>query len=73
MNVPEPQVPSPPTWREYLDARLEPLATKEALQDLRAELGREIRDAKIDIIKWNIGTLIAGGALVWAIMARLTG
>ncbi|MBI4545970.1 MAG: hypothetical protein HY703_12290 [Gemmatimonadetes bacterium] len=36
-----------------------------------AELGREIRDAKIDIIKWNVGTLIAVGALVWAIMARL--
>ncbi|MBI4409482.1 MAG: hypothetical protein HY561_07215 [Gemmatimonadetes bacterium] len=62
---------------------MEPLATKAALQDLRAELLREIaelraelraeiRDAKVDIIKWNVGTLIAVGALVWAIMARLT-
>lgn len=73
VNAPEPQVPSPPTWREYLDARLEPLATREALHDLRAELGREIRDAKVEIIKWNIGTIVAVGALVWAIMARLVG
>lgn len=70
MNFPDAQVPTPPTWREYLDARLDPLATKEGVQHMRAELGREIHDAKIDIIKWNIGTLIAVGALVWAVGAR---
>lgn len=84
MNSPDARIPDPPSWREYLDARLEPLATKEALQelradlqreiqDVRAELQREIRDAKVEIIKWNIGTLIAGGGLVWAIVARGAG
>jgi hypothetical protein len=73
MNSPESRVPGPPTWREYLDARLEPLATREALQQVQTELGREIRDAKLEIIKWNIGTLIAGGALMWTVMSRVVG
>lgn len=28
------------------------------------------RDAKVDIIMWNIGTLVAVAALVWAVVAR---
>ena len=68
MTPAQSDVPSPPSWREYLDARLEPLATKEAIADLKAELRSEIRDSKIDIIKWNVGTLIALAALVWAVV-----
>lgn len=46
------------------------LATKEDLNIVKAELEARIHEAKADIIKWNVGTVLAAAALAVAI-ARL--
>ena len=49
---------------------LSQLATKSDNEQLRLEMKAEIEKAKADIIKWNIGAIIAAAGLAMAI-ARL--
>lgn len=80
MSAPEPQVPSPPTWREYLDARLAVVATKDDVHAVKEDvhavkdeihavedrLRGEIKSDK----RWIITTVISVGAVLAGLILR---
>jgi hypothetical protein len=60
---------------EALQSSALDLATKDdlklAVADLRSELHKEIRDLKVDLIKWMTGALIAQAAVIATLVKLL--
>lgn len=75
MSSAESQIPTPPTWREYLDARLEPLATRELVRSELNGLERRLVDEMKKDRRWLFATLltvIGVGVALAGLILRLT-
>jgi len=55
---------------EVLEVNLKELATKGDLALLKAEMKSDLERTKVELIKWNVGAIIAAAGLAMAI-ARL--
>lgn len=68
MSSAESQVPGAPTWRDYLDARLERLATTEFVADRLRIVHTEVAELKgmLRVMMWGggiVGAIVLAAAL----------